>query len=101
MLELTTKVNDGPVETIDLFSIDGKTYGIPKDIDMTMALRALDAIRKRGEMSAVSELLEEVLGDEAYQALLAFKGLKGDQLKQLMNDVNTYVMGQLEDAAGN
>jgi len=101
MLELVSPTTPAVVETVTLFTIDGKPYDIPKTIDAAFALRTLKAMRTKGELVAMAEMFEGIIGEEAYEALCAFKGLTGPQLKQLMDEVTTYVMGQVEDVAGN
>jgi hypothetical protein len=66
-----------------------------------MALRVLDSARRNGMETAMSEALEELLGSEAYQALLHCKSLKADHLKQIMDVVQVHVMGELEGISGN
>lgn len=101
MLELTTQTEPAAEERIPLFSIDGKEYTIPKVVDAAFALRAMRTVRDKGELFAAAEIFEQVVGTEAYDALCNFKGLKGSQLKQLIDEVVGYVMGQVEDIAGN
>lgn len=101
MLELTTTTEPVDEERIPLFSIDGREYTIPKSVDAAFALRAIKTVREKGELFAAAQIFEEVIGTEAYDALCNFKGLKGPQLKQLIDEVVGYVMGQVEDIAGN
>lgn len=101
MLELVTQDQPADVELIPLFSIDGKEYGIPKHVDMSIVLRTLKNMRNSSEMEALGQMLEELLGAEAYDALSNYKGLTGEHLKQLMDTVTEHAMGQLEDATKN
>lgn len=101
MLVLTTQTQDTPVELIPLFSIDGTEYGIARDVDMSAVLRALKRMRSADQMVVMGQLLEDLLGSAAYEALCSYKGLTGAHLKELMDTVSQYAMGQLEDATGN
>lgn len=100
LVEIVT--TDVPVaELVPLFSIDGRTYSIPGEVPASMALRMLDAMRRQGMEAAMSEALEELLGAEAYQALLQCRALTVDHLERIMAVVQTHVLGNLEGALGN
>lgn len=93
--------DDEPVKDTPLFSIDGEVYGIQQEIPASVALRALDVARRQGEEIMMSWVLEEVLGQKAYQALLDCRTVTPGQLKSIMNVVVDQVMGSLEESRGN
>jgi hypothetical protein len=98
MLQLSTEKAAARLaneERIPLFAIDGVEYTIPKHIDAGLLLRFLDDSAS-GETAAIKSLLKELIGDEGYKALINFKGLAPEELAQLMEDINTYAMGQVE-----
>jgi hypothetical protein len=99
LIEIVT--DESPAEMMDLFSIDGRVYQIPASVSASMALRVLDNARREGMESAMSKALEELLGEEAYQALLECRSLKTEHLQQIMDVVQVHVMGDLELATGN
>ena len=96
---ITTDEQD--VDLIPLFSIDGRVYSIPGEVSASMALRLLDSARRHGMEAATSEALEELLGGEAYQALLQCRSLKVSHLEQIMEVVQAHVLGDLEGTLGN
>lgn len=100
LVEIVT--TDQPVaELVPLFSIDGQVYSIPGEVSASMALRMLDSARRQGMEAATSEALEELLGGEAYQALLQCRALTVDHLERIMAVVQTHVLGNLEGVLGN
>jgi hypothetical protein len=88
------------IEQVPLFSIDGQVFSIPAEVDASMALRVLDAARRSGMEAAMSGALEELLGEESYQALLNCKGLTKENLEQIMALVQEISLGGLEAAKG-
>lgn len=100
LVEIVT-TDEQDVELIPLFSIDGQVYSIPGEVSASMALRMLDSARRQGMEAATSEVLEELLGSEAYQALLRCRSLTVDHLERIMAAVQVHVLGDLEGALGN
>jgi hypothetical protein len=100
LVEIVT--TDQPeVELIPLFSIDGEVYSIPAEVSASMALRVLDTARREGMEAAMSGALEELLGPDAYQALLHCKSLTTDHLEAIMAGVQGHVLGGLDGPLGN
>lgn len=97
MLELVTPASDEAVETVPLFSIDGKEYGIPAVISASLGLKYLKMLRTQGEVVAGGWVLEEMLGEEGYDALSNFKGLTTKQLEQLCEIAGKHALGSLEE----
>lgn len=100
LIEITTRPADQPVATEPLFSIDGVTYSIPQEISGNIALGVLHRARELGEGLALSWMLEEVLGTEAYTALLNCHDVTPAQMKAIMTVVRTKVMGVMEATQG-
>jgi hypothetical protein len=93
---------DAPdVETEVLFTIDGTEYRVPKEVPPITGLRALDIIADEGEAPGLRWLLQEVLGQDGYDALLACPSITSKQLGQIMTVVRDKAMGDLEAASGN
>ncbi len=97
MLELVTATEAPTVETVELFSIDGVTYGMPKKLGPTLAMKYLRMARVRGEEIAMGWALEAVIGEAAYTALMDFDGLTAAQLSQVMEVVRLQLIGATED----
>jgi hypothetical protein len=98
---ITTTDEEETEERIPVFSIDGTEYTMPAHIPASTALRVLDMMRRMGQEAAVSWLLEEALGEEAYEALLNCKSLKPKQLQAVMAVVQDHFMGAIEESSGN
>lgn len=103
MLELNSEqaaAELAAAERIPLFSIDGTVYSVPKQIDGGSLLRYLDDAAERGGEAAIANLLREMVGDDGYEALVSFKGLKPGQLEELFDKVEEYAMGQMNKIGG-
>lgn len=89
------------VEVETLFVIDNEEYKIPKVVPAIVGMRALEVAATDGEAASVRWLLREVLGEKAYDALLACESVTSTQLGQIMTVVRDKAMGDMEDALGN
>lgn len=87
-------------DTVDLFKLGGKTYTIPAKPHASVALRYLRDLRKHGEEHAMSVLLESVLGEEGYEALIE-ANLSFEQFQMVVLAVQKHLMGAMEDSQGN
>lgn len=86
-----------PVEMIDLFELDGEMYQIPAQPKINMVLKYLNMARTESEDKAIGWLLEQMVGEDAYHALMDFDDLTADQLKTIMMVVENTAMGALEN----
>lgn len=89
------------VETMPLFYLDGEEYRIPKTFPTNLSLQFLRMLRTDGEMVSVGWLLEEILGKDAYTALMEYKGLKPEHLQKITVVVQNLALGALEDPKDN
>lgn len=89
------------VEVIDLFTLDGKTYSIPAKAKANLGLRYLKSVRESGPDLAAGELLEAMIGTEAYDALMNYDDLEPDDLTQVMEAVQKVVLGGVETPSKN
>lgn len=96
MIELVQEKDDTP-EMVELFSIDGKVYSVPKRPRVNVALKYLTDMRKFGPMIAEMSLLESLLGEEGYTALTEFEGLSQKQLGAIQDAAARLALGVLED----
>jgi len=88
------------VERVPLFYIDDVEYSMPAKIPGNVALKYLRKIRTDGVEVAGAWLLEEVIGTEAYEALMNYDGLTIEQLNQVIAIVERHALGSVE-ARGN
>lgn len=99
-IELSTSEATADIEMVELFSIDGKSYEIPKKPRMNIALRAMKLMRTQGTEAAGAYMLEELLGEEAYDALCDYDDLDADTLQAIMAGAQKVVFGGLEGPKG-
>lgn len=93
---LTTNTEASPVETVELFSIDGKSYSIEKKPRVNVALKYLKIARNEGADAAGAFLLEKLLGEEAYEALLDYDDLTPENLAAIVEAAQKATLGDLE-----
>ncbi len=89
-----------PVERVVLFSLDDKDYTIPRKFPVNLGLRVIRTMRKRGQEIAMAELLEEVIGEDAYEALVNYPDITNDDVTRLMEIVNALALGSLDGPKG-
>lgn len=99
MIELkSTPVADR--QMVDLFSIDGTVYQMPVKIGANIALGYMRYARTHGQEAAMGWALEQVLGADAYTALMACPDLEAEDLEAVMKAVHDNVMGAVEAPKG-
>lgn len=98
-VRLTSKPAD-TVERIVLFYVDDTEYSIPKQVGRNHGLRYLRTMRRQGEALAAQELLEVLIGEDGYTALMDCDDLTDEQLDQIMNRLRDMALGEVEDEAG-
>jgi hypothetical protein len=89
------------VELVELFSIDDRSYFIPKEISPSVSLRFMRAARSTGMEIAMADLLESMLGEEAFEALANYKHITTQQFADLMDLVRRHAMGAITGPKGN
>lgn len=62
-------------EEIHAFSIGDVDYYVPTAVPFHCSVQAMEIYAQRGEAAAITYTLRTVLGDEAYEALINYKGL--------------------------
>ena len=100
MIELTRDSAIEAPEMVDLFSIDGVTYQIPAKPRMNVALRYLWHARQHGVDRAAAELLEALLGEQGFAALVEYDDLTPEQFQAIMAAAQKVTMGALEQLSG-
>lgn len=86
-----------PADRIVLFYVDDEEYSIPKKVGRNHGLRFLQTMRKQGEALAAQELLEVLIGEDGYKALMNCDDLEDEQLDQIMNRLRDMALGEVED----
>jgi hypothetical protein len=89
------------VPMVTLFTLHGQEYKIPARPRANLALKALQMTREYGPGLANVALLEELLGEEAFEALSSYEGLTDDQLQAVSKAARELTLGALEDEQGN
>lgn len=97
MIELKRSAEKAEVEKVELFSIDGKVYEVPAKPPLTVALKYLTEMRTLGSGFAEMALLERLLGEEGYTALLGFDELTPEVFGQVVDAATELALGLLED----
>lgn len=98
-VRLTSK-SDAPADRIVLFYVDDEEYSIPKKIGRNHGLRYLRTMRLQGEALAAQELLEALIGEDGYKALMECDDLEDEQLDKIMTRLRDMALGEVEDEGG-
>ncbi len=82
---------------IPLFYVDDTEYSIPVEVPGNLALQAVDMTAKQGEPTATAWVMEQVLGEEGYAALLKAPMTKAEAgaIQKVIRDL---VFGEPEDS---
>lgn len=99
MIELKSKPAEDR-QMVDLFSIDGHVYQMPVKVGANVALGYMRLVRTHGQDAAMGWALEQVLGEDAYTALMACDDLEPEDLEAVMRAVHDNVMGAVEVPKG-
>lgn len=94
-IELSSKA-PADSETVELFSLDGKTFAIPARPRVNLALRYLKLARTQGAEQAGAFLLEELLGEDAYEALCDSETLTSENLNDIITVAQKVTLGGLD-----
>jgi hypothetical protein len=85
-----------PAGVVELFRLGGRVFAIPEKARVNVALKYLWMAKTKGEEVAGQWMLEQLLGDEAYQALMEFDDLEPGQLAAILAAAQKVVLGSLE-----
>lgn len=92
-----TPDDSGSVDKVHIFTMHGQDYFIPRKPRIAVGLRYMKNIRTLGDAHAQAMFLEEVLGEEAYEALIAYDDLTADDLSRVVEIATSTVFGALDD----
>jgi hypothetical protein len=98
--ERTSNPNE-KVEQVELFTLEGKTYTIPKTLDGGRVLGFMQEVRNVGTEAASVGLLIDLIGQSAYRKLREYPGLTLADLKAIFKVVEQSATGAMEEVAGN
>lgn len=99
MIELESAAPES-AETVDVFSLDGTTYTMPKEPRPSVGLRFVWEMKTLGEMDAVANLLIGTVGRDAFEALTKAEGMTAAQWEQLQQFVMERTVGGQEQGKG-
>lgn len=98
MIQLDVAPDDAPEqERVTLFAIGETEYSVPAKPRVNVALRYLRNVRKIGPVLAESALLEDLLGEDGYEALCGFEDLTPENMQAISEAANKLALGVLED----
>ena len=89
------------VERIVIFRINGKPYTIPNETRPNISMGYLYLTRQRGVAAAESWLAEQLLGREAYEALLNFADLTQEASNEIFKRARDVAFGRYDPKAPN
>jgi hypothetical protein len=110
MFELAERkpIDGEEIQMIELFKISGidakgkpteKVYNIPDRERPAVAVQYLYMVRKHGLGVAESWLAENLMGTEAYEALINLPGVTVDEIDQITNAAKAVVLGEVRPKA--
>jgi capsid portal protein len=83
-------------EKVEIFKLDGKVYGVPKHFSAGVVLTYLEKQAEEGPDAAMYYIMTEMLGKEAYKALMSHQNLKRDDLTRIMEAVEKHALADEE-----
>lgn len=98
-LERSKEGEQAEPEMVTLFKLDGKEYGIPAKPKPVIALRYLNDVRKSGQDVAAANILATLLGEEAWETLVGYDDLTGEQFQSILATVHEILAGSMEGPA--
>ena len=87
-------------ETAHLFTLNGIDYHVVANPPASIGLRYLHMSRAQDQITAQGWLLETLLGEEAYTALMNYDRLTNQILEQVVGAVVKLTLGALEATNG-
>jgi hypothetical protein len=87
-------------EKVLLFTLNGTEYFM-KPPHANLMLKVLWRARTDGMLVAVSEMLIQLMGEEAYRALMEYEDLTDTELRKVTDRVMHYSTGRMDSILGN
>src|SRR5690606_5067680 len=83
----TAKVEEGDIEMIDVFELDGDVFQMPKKVSAGIGLKYLKIQAERGPVAASYYMMLELLGKEAYEARMEHTSIDNATLDPILETV--------------
>lgn len=96
VVKLETGANPQEKKYVTLFSIDGTDYDVWINPSASLGLKYIKFIRQKGQEAAAQFLLESMLGEEGYDALMNFEELLDEQFEAIFKQVEKLALGAKE-----
>lgn len=87
-------------DTVDIFKIDDKVYSAPKKPGFGVMLKYMKAQAEKGPDVAVLLMIEEMMGEEAFEALSNHAGLTSEHFTDIVKRLEKIVLAQDEEGEG-
>ncbi len=81
---------------IVVFYVDDVPYSIPAKPGAEIGLAYLKMVKERGQEAGIAYMLETMLGEDGYDALMNYKGLEIEDLSKVVQKIREVTMGALE-----
>ena len=83
-------------DRIVVFTLNGVDYSIPRRVNMSIGLRFIRDRARFGSDVAIVNLMEEMLGEDGYNALLSYDGVTDKDFETITEVLSRAAMGKLE-----
>ena len=100
IISLRSAKNATAEKRVPAFSIDGTVYSIGTTPRLNQAMRYAHIARKQGSEQAVDYMLEVLLGEEGYEALMGFDDLTEADLEAIISAASRIMAGTVEAPKG-
>lgn len=97
VLDFRTEDMDTEPDMVEVFRLDGKPYYVDRNIGAGIALRMLGSLKRQGQEAAVATMLMELLGEEAFDDLSHFRGIKPKHFAQVLMQCTRVILGDEEE----
>lgn len=85
---------EADVEMVPLFTLDGDTYEIAKQYPASLSIGYLRRVKESGPEVAWAWLMEEVLGEEAMEALEKHPSITDEHMDQIGQIIRHHALGE-------
>jgi hypothetical protein len=102
--------NSGPIivkstgekkDRVVLFTIDDRDFTVPAKPSMRVAMKFLNQMKKSdNEMYGMLQLLEDMLGEEQYNAFLDYEELSDELIGKVSEQCITLALGSTKETTG-
>ncbi len=96
VLKLSSKAAKPKEARMPLFELDGVVFSVLQNPGPALGLRYLNICRQQGVEAGTAFILEEMLGTEAYEALMNYEELTHEQYDWVMDQVVKRAIGPKE-----